>query len=86
MPIDPDKCKTGYFRDDDSAPSIHVREADARLIAAAPDLLAACEAFIRWDVDMHNVPAELTRIAAMIRKAADNANGIRHHEGEEIDE
>jgi len=39
MPIDPKYCRTGMSADDESAPGVHVREADARLIAAAPDLL-----------------------------------------------
>lgn len=40
VPIEPQYCKTGFSSDDDSAPAVHVRRADAALIAAAPDLLA----------------------------------------------
>jgi hypothetical protein len=43
-PIDPKYCKTGFHETGDSAPAVHVREADARLIAAAPDLLNALKA------------------------------------------
>lgn len=45
-PIDPELCQTGFMAGPDSAPSIHVREVDARLIAAAPDLLEALRAVL----------------------------------------
>lgn len=47
VPIEPQYCKTGFSSDDDSAPAVHVRRADAALIAAAPDLLAALRDVIR---------------------------------------
>jgi len=43
MPIEPAYCKTGFEADKESAPCVHVRIDDARLISAAPELLAACE-------------------------------------------
>jgi hypothetical protein len=43
MPIESKYCETGFNADTDSAPCVHVRLEDARLIAAAPDLLAACK-------------------------------------------
>lgn len=54
------------------------QEGDARLIAAAPDLIAACRAFVAWDVDEH--PDEfhegrLESIARMIRAAVEKADG-----------
>ena len=42
-PIAPKHCKTGLAADKDSAPAVHVRQADALLIAAAPELLEALE-------------------------------------------
>lgn len=39
MAIQPQYCETGMSADAASAPAVHVREADARLIAAAPDML-----------------------------------------------
>lgn len=46
MAIEPQYCKTGMNADGESAPCVHVREADARLIAAAPDLLAALQMIV----------------------------------------
>jgi hypothetical protein len=35
MPIDPEFCKTGFNSDEESAPGIHVQEADAAFIVEA---------------------------------------------------
>lgn len=43
VPINPSLCKTGLLADENSAPAVHVRQPDARLIEVAPDLLAALE-------------------------------------------
>ncbi len=43
LPIPAEFCKTGFYADERSAPCVHVMEADAHLIAAAPDLLEALE-------------------------------------------
>ena len=41
VPISPEFCKTGMVAPADSAPCVHVLQADAALIAAAPDMFAA---------------------------------------------
>lgn len=42
-------CDTGEMAwQDHTQADIREWEANARLIAAAPDLLAACEAFVKW--------------------------------------
>lgn len=46
MPIAPELCKTGMYADDESAPCVHVRQADANLIAAAPDLYWALSGLV----------------------------------------
>ena len=53
------------------------RDANARLIAAAPDLLAACEAMIGQYV------AFVTQGAAMIHNQADRAEYMAQHRGVE---
>jgi hypothetical protein len=55
-------------------------EANARLIAAAPDLLAAAEMFVAWDTDEgRRTPAEmrdlLQRAAYRLRYAVAKAKG-----------
>lgn len=46
-------------------------EANARLIAAAPDLLAACEAALAW----HECETESDHCWSMVRVALDQARG-----------
>lgn len=45
--IDPLLCKTGFGASQESAPAVHVREANAHLIAAAPELYEALAAIVR---------------------------------------
>lgn len=72
IPIDPEFCKTGLFSGPDSAPCVHVRESDARLIAAAPDLLEALEIAAQcmesFEMDIHD-PHALDTARAAIAKA-----------------
>lgn len=46
MPIAPEFCKTGMHADDGSAPGVHVRQADANLIAAAPEMYEALNGIV----------------------------------------
>ena len=64
MPIDPKYCKTGMLADEDSAPGIHVREADAHLIAAAPELLEACRVLAGYDNNTHMTMEAIDQIIA----------------------
>lgn len=49
--IDPSLCETGINATSDSAPCIHVQQADAQLIATSPRLLAALEALVKTLAD-----------------------------------
>lgn len=51
--------------------SINERDANARLIAAAPELLGACEALLLADVSRYGVAVEMAKAA--IAKAKGNA-------------
>ena len=54
--------------------------ANARLVAAAPDLLAACEAYVRWlDEEPPNDPDPETVIKAAIVKATDPVDPEAEH-------
>ncbi len=44
-------------------------EADARLIAAAPDLLEACDAALHWITDIDNANRTVKQLRAAISKA-----------------
>jgi hypothetical protein len=48
MAIEAKYCQTGWSSDDESAPCLHVRQADAQLIAAAPDLYDALDGLMQW--------------------------------------
>jgi hypothetical protein len=42
-------------------------------LAAAPDLLEACQAFVAWDADVHTTPDDASRMAAKVRAAVAKA-------------
>lgn len=71
-PIDPQYCKTGFLASAESAPGVHVRIADARLIAAAPEMLEALEAALitLWVAGM---PATIKVVQDAIAKAKGEA-------------
>lgn len=70
MPIDPVFCKTGMLAKEDSAPGIHVQEADAHLIATAPELLEVCrELYESIDCCITLTPELLRRVRAVLAKA-----------------
>jgi hypothetical protein len=68
--IDPALCKTGMSATSDSAPGIHIQQGDARLIAAAPDLLEALRgllAAVQHSVCENSGPAQDAARAAIAK-------------------
>jgi hypothetical protein len=47
----------------------------ARLIAASPDLLEACQAFVAWDEDAHSTEADAATLRRVIAAAVTKATG-----------
>ena len=71
---------TVYGCDDQPEEGALVAEANARLIAAAPDLLAACQAMAEWDAAENQLPpydsdngASFDQCMALCRDAFDKA-------------
>ena len=50
-------------------------EANARLIAASPDLLEACQAFAAWDEDPHPIEADSAKLRNLVAVAIAKATG-----------
>lgn len=53
------ECEAGVDFGDDAEAIIATNEANARLIAAAPDLLAACKTLIRYATQRDGAPADI---------------------------
>ena len=72
---------TVYGCDDQPEEGALVAEANARLIAAAPDLLAACQAMAEWDAAENQLPpydsdngASFYKCMALCRDAFDKTH------------
>jgi hypothetical protein len=74
-PIEPKYCRTGMAADLECAPAVHVGIADAQLIAAAPDLLEACEQIL--SVAETRDITELFKAVGMASRAVQKAKATR---------
>jgi hypothetical protein len=73
-----DKGDVMVASEDADGPRAYVTPANEALIAASPDLLAACKEFVAWDVMEHprqDDPALLEKISRKIRAAVEKAEG-----------
>ena len=76
MPIARKFCKTGMHADGESAPCVHVRQADANLIAAAPDLLASARAAIEYDTAIRSCANSPDRMSSYCSAQGDDLDAL----------
>lgn len=50
-------------------------EGNITLMAAAPDLLEACQEFVSWDADAHSIELDAARLRYMVSAAIAKATG-----------
>jgi hypothetical protein len=79
MALDPKYCVSGIEAEGkERVDGVHVfSEANARLIAAAPDLLAACEAILQWydrDGSVGGIVDPIEDVRAAVNKAIGASN------------
>ena len=72
--VNADLCKTGFNAPENGAPGVHVRYHNAKLIAAAPELL---EALQRCESVLSNIPLEVCDVEDLLyaRAAINKALG-----------